>query len=171
MRFMGMKLLSHLTKLLHLMTLPSQQFCLCGTLFNVHDTLMKQTLRLALLALLSVRVSWPSFQHIHILETTHKSFLGMRNSLYSYETLINSLFINRVSHQHIYCVWNSNETPLRLASSTRVPRQQLFHELTKRFRDHLVELVQAPPIVLLFFSTKMSKWKQLHPMKSIDHVD
>ena len=56
---MGMKLLSHLMKLLHLMTLPSQQFCLCGTLFNVfflkgstlfnvHDTLMKHTLRLAL---------------------------------------------------------------------------------------------------------------------------
>jgi hypothetical protein len=43
-----MKLLSHLMKLLHLMTLPSQQFCLCGTLFNVHDTLMKHALRLAL---------------------------------------------------------------------------------------------------------------------------
>jgi len=42
---MGMKLLSHLMKLLHLMTLPSQQFCLCGTLFNVHDTLMKYALR------------------------------------------------------------------------------------------------------------------------------
>ena len=35
-----MKLLSHLMKLLHLMTLPSQQFCLCGTLFNVHNTLI-----------------------------------------------------------------------------------------------------------------------------------
>jgi len=35
-------------KLLHLMTLPSQQLCLCGTLFNVHDTLMKHALRLAL---------------------------------------------------------------------------------------------------------------------------
>jgi len=45
---MGMKFLSHLMKLLHLMTLPSQQFCLCGTLFNVHDTLMKHALRLAL---------------------------------------------------------------------------------------------------------------------------
>ena len=45
---MGMKLLSHLMKLLHLMTLPSQQFCLCGTLFNVDDTLMKHALRLAL---------------------------------------------------------------------------------------------------------------------------
>ena len=36
-----MKFLSHLMKLLHLMTLPSQQFCLCGTLFNVqhsHET-------------------------------------------------------------------------------------------------------------------------------------
>ena len=43
-----MKFLSHLMKLLHLMTLPSQQFCLCGTLFNVHDTLMKHALRLAL---------------------------------------------------------------------------------------------------------------------------
>jgi len=43
-----MKLLSHLMKLLHLMTLPSQQFCLCGTLFNVHDTLIKHALRLAL---------------------------------------------------------------------------------------------------------------------------
>ena len=43
-----MKLLSHLMKLLHLMTLPSQQFCLCGTLFNVHDTSMKHALRLAL---------------------------------------------------------------------------------------------------------------------------
>ena len=48
MSFMGMKLLSYLMKLLHLMTLPSQQFCLCGTLFNVHDTLMKHALRLAL---------------------------------------------------------------------------------------------------------------------------
>jgi len=44
-----MKLLSHLMKLLHLMTLPNQQFCLCGTLFNVHNTLMKHALRLALL--------------------------------------------------------------------------------------------------------------------------
>jgi len=43
-----MKVLSHLMKLLHLMTLSSQQFCLCGTLFNVHDTLMKHPLRLAL---------------------------------------------------------------------------------------------------------------------------
>jgi len=43
-----MKLLSHLMKLLHLMTLPSQQFCLCGTLFNVHYTLMKHALRLTL---------------------------------------------------------------------------------------------------------------------------
>jgi len=37
---MRMKLLSHLMKLLHLMTLPNQQFYLCGTLFNVHDTLI-----------------------------------------------------------------------------------------------------------------------------------
>jgi len=44
-----MKLLSHMMKHLYLMTLPSQQFCLCGTLFNVHDTLMKHALRLALL--------------------------------------------------------------------------------------------------------------------------
>jgi len=43
-----MKLLSHLMKLLHLMTLPSQQFCLCGTIFNMHDTLIKHALRLAL---------------------------------------------------------------------------------------------------------------------------
>jgi len=43
-----MKLLSHLMKLFHLMTLLSQQFCLCGTIFNVHDTLMKHALRLAL---------------------------------------------------------------------------------------------------------------------------
>jgi hypothetical protein len=43
-----MKLLSHMMKLLHLMILPSQQFYLYGTLFNVHDTLMKLTLRLAL---------------------------------------------------------------------------------------------------------------------------
>jgi len=43
-----MKLLSHLMKLLHLMTLPSQQFCLCGTIFNVYDTLMKHALRLTL---------------------------------------------------------------------------------------------------------------------------
>jgi len=43
-----MKLISHLMKLLHLMTLPSQQFCLCDTLFNVHHTLMKYALRLAL---------------------------------------------------------------------------------------------------------------------------
>ena len=47
MSFMGMKLLSHLMKLIHLMTLPSQQFCLCDTIFNVHDTLMKHALRLA----------------------------------------------------------------------------------------------------------------------------
>jgi len=32
------------------MTLPSQQFCLRGILFNVHDTLMKHALRLALVA-------------------------------------------------------------------------------------------------------------------------
>jgi len=44
---MEMKLLSHLMKLLHLMILPSQQFCLCGTLFNVYDILMKYALRLA----------------------------------------------------------------------------------------------------------------------------
>jgi len=43
-----MKLLSYLMKLLYLMTLPSQQFCLCDTLFNVYDTLMKYALRLAL---------------------------------------------------------------------------------------------------------------------------
>jgi hypothetical protein len=43
-----MERFSHLMKLLHLMTLPSQQFCLCGILFNVHDTLMKHALRLAL---------------------------------------------------------------------------------------------------------------------------
>ena len=43
---MGMKLLPHLMELL-LVTLPNQQFCLCGTLFNVHDTLMKHALRLA----------------------------------------------------------------------------------------------------------------------------
>jgi len=41
-----MKLLSHLMKLLHLMTLPSQQYCLCGTIFNVHDNVMKHTSRL-----------------------------------------------------------------------------------------------------------------------------
>ena len=41
-----MKLLSYLMKLLHLMTLPSQQFYLCDTLFNVHDTLIKHALRL-----------------------------------------------------------------------------------------------------------------------------
>jgi len=45
---MGMKLLSHLMKLLHLMILSSQQFYLCDTLFNVHDTLMKHTLKLTL---------------------------------------------------------------------------------------------------------------------------
>jgi len=43
---MGMKLLSHLMKLLRLMTLPSQQFYLCGTLFNVHDTPIKYALTL-----------------------------------------------------------------------------------------------------------------------------
>ena len=32
----------------YLMTLPSQQFFLGGTIFNVHDTLMKHALRLAL---------------------------------------------------------------------------------------------------------------------------
>jgi len=47
MSFMVMKLLSHVMKLLHLMTLPSQQICLCSNLFNVHDTLMKLALRLA----------------------------------------------------------------------------------------------------------------------------
>jgi len=52
-----MKLLSHMMKLLHLMTLPSQQFCLCGTLFNVHDTLMKHALRLALYLLVELRPS------------------------------------------------------------------------------------------------------------------
>jgi hypothetical protein len=45
---MGMKFLSYLMKLLYLMNLTSQQFCLCGTLFNVHDIFMKHTLRLAL---------------------------------------------------------------------------------------------------------------------------
>ena len=45
---MGMKLLSHLIKLLNLMTLSNQQFYLCGTLFNVHDIFMKHVLRLAL---------------------------------------------------------------------------------------------------------------------------
>jgi hypothetical protein len=46
----ALKLISHLMKLLHLMTLSSQQFYLCGTLFNVYDTLMKHALRLALFA-------------------------------------------------------------------------------------------------------------------------
>jgi len=50
MSFMGMKLLSHLMKLLHLMTLPSQQFYLCGNLFNVYYILIKHALRLALLS-------------------------------------------------------------------------------------------------------------------------
>jgi len=45
---MGIKLLSHLMKFLHLMTLTNQQFCLCGTIFNVHDTLIKHALKLAL---------------------------------------------------------------------------------------------------------------------------
>jgi hypothetical protein len=45
---MRMKLLSHLMKLLHLMTLTSQQFCLYNTLFNIHDTLMKHIFRLTL---------------------------------------------------------------------------------------------------------------------------
>jgi len=45
MSFMEMKHLSHLMKLLHLMTLTSQQFCLCDILFNVHDTLIKHALR------------------------------------------------------------------------------------------------------------------------------
>jgi len=35
-------------KLLYLMTLPSQQFCLYDTLFNMHDTLIKHALRLTL---------------------------------------------------------------------------------------------------------------------------
>ena len=39
-----MKLFSHLMKLLHLMTLPSQQICLRGTLFIVHDTFIKEGL-------------------------------------------------------------------------------------------------------------------------------
>ena len=43
-----MKLLSNLIKLLHLFTLPNQQFYLYDTLFNVHDTLIKNALRLAL---------------------------------------------------------------------------------------------------------------------------
>jgi len=58
MSFMGMKLFSHLMKLLHLMTLPSEQFCLCNTLFNVHDTLMKHALRLALAYSLCTGGSW-----------------------------------------------------------------------------------------------------------------
>ena len=45
---MGIKLLSHLIKLLHLMTLSSQQFYLCYIIFNVHNTLIKHTLRLCL---------------------------------------------------------------------------------------------------------------------------
>ena len=49
-----MKLFSHLMKLLHLITLSSQQFYLCGTLFNVHDTLMKHALRLALETVLAL---------------------------------------------------------------------------------------------------------------------
>jgi len=63
MSFMGMKLLSHLIKLLHLMNLPSQQFYLCGTLFNVHDTLIKHALRPALAALrrLMDTVQWPDY--------------------------------------------------------------------------------------------------------------
>jgi hypothetical protein len=43
-----MKFFSHLMKLLHLMTLLSQQFCLCDILFNMHETLMKHALRLVL---------------------------------------------------------------------------------------------------------------------------
>ena len=43
-----MKFLSYLMKLLYLMTLLSQQLYLCSTLFNMHDTFMKHTLRLAL---------------------------------------------------------------------------------------------------------------------------
>jgi len=51
MSFMGIKLLSHLIKLLRLMTLPNQYFCLCGIIFNVHDTFMKYALRLALVSI------------------------------------------------------------------------------------------------------------------------
>jgi len=39
---------NHLMKLLYLITPPSQQFCVCDTLFNVHDTIMKHVLRLTL---------------------------------------------------------------------------------------------------------------------------
>jgi len=60
-----MKLLSHLMKLLHLMTLPSQQFCLCGTPFNVHDTFIKHALRLALVQ----RNSQPLVGHNWALDT------------------------------------------------------------------------------------------------------
>ena len=35
-------------KLLHLITMSNQQFCLCDILFNVHDTLMKHALTLIL---------------------------------------------------------------------------------------------------------------------------
>ena len=48
MSFMGIKLLSHLMKLLHLMNLSSQQFYLCSTLFNVHDTLRLVSMEVSL---------------------------------------------------------------------------------------------------------------------------
>ena len=46
MSFMRMKLFSNVMKFFYLMIMPSQQFCLCGTLFNVQDTFMKHVLRL-----------------------------------------------------------------------------------------------------------------------------
>ena len=66
-----MKLLSHLMKLLHLMTLPSQQFYLCGTLFNVHDTLMKHALKLTIYIYIHVA-------HVHLYVTDIRS-TPMRN--------------------------------------------------------------------------------------------
>jgi hypothetical protein len=53
--FMGIKLLSYLIKLLYLMTLPSQQFCLCGTLFNLHNTPIKHAFETSLMTLRLVR--------------------------------------------------------------------------------------------------------------------
>jgi len=61
-----MKLLSHLMKLFHLMTLQSQQFCLCGTLFNVHATLVKHALRLALASHRSPKDMHLSLSSLHV---------------------------------------------------------------------------------------------------------
>jgi len=124
---MGMKLLSHLMKLLHLMTIcmPSQQFCLCGTLFNIHDTLIKHALRLTLYSpLLVVRAHMLKNSALFVWITFHSSSISTTSkaSYYSYNKIL--VWSPAFSYQHVpiclkYCWHHSMEKKMKYLSASQ----------------------------------------------------